>query len=405
MKRLLICALCIITLLPMTWAAAQGGTTTLPDGSEVALPDGWTFEEQDDGSYYFSNGDAASLIVYPPDVIDTLAVDFETAPTLLVSFYVDVLDSDIDEANIVVNDDGAEYAFDDDGGIGVSAVVAWGDGLLFYQVYAPADDFEAARADADAILAQMAPASGGDCFVSTDVSWGAELRLGPGDHRGVYTQLMPADGEVLVLGYYPGQAFEGDQSWWYRVEEHHDGVEQLWVNAEDVTATGACDNLPEGDPQGVINPLPAPPAPAQPAGGDDDGGAPADSGGGQPANTALVPRAGTWAANFDTILNLSCEGTGNVRVDFSGYYVSGTGTLTISNAGQNLMYVDTNGWQDFTLVGPGTYQGYGDVDIPTGYAVFWLHVSSPTTMRGEMVVGMTDPPCSGTLNVGFTFIG
>jgi hypothetical protein len=334
-----------------------------------------------------------------PEAIAAFDTEFATAQDLLLYINDNVLESEITEDTIIEQDDGAQAAFADDMGTGVYAVIPWDEDQLFYEVHAPADDYEAAIEVANDILTQLAPAVA--CYVSTDSTSGVSLRLGPGLNRGAFTALTSADGEVLVLG----QANAADGSLWWRVEEDNPNVNELWVADSDVIKTGGCGTVDEVAAPPIIAPA-VPVAPVvQPPVTDGDTG-----GGDQPpvvTDTSLIPRLGMWNVLYPSMLNMSCEGTGNVTVpnDLGYLFPNGHFTLTSSDGGQTITWTDPAGYVIFIQDAPGHYTGNLVGDDPNWYFVVYLHVSGPTSMWGELIFGLIDPPCSGSLNFTMTYIG
>ncbi len=406
-KKVLILVLVAMLALPVGWAAGQesGGKyqIVLSDGTAILIPDEWEFVE-DAGTYVFSAGEDRYLAIYPPTVIASYGETFETPTDLLVYLYTDVLQSTIDETAITEREDGVEYPFADDGHEGVAAVIAWGDGQLFYLSYAALDDYETIAPVVEDILAQLpkGAAAAVQCFVSTDKSYGVPLRLGPGLNRGEITSLMPKDGEVAVLG----KANAADGSLWWRVDKTIPDANELWVADTDVIKTGDCDRIGETSAQGIVAPAPGfVPAQPTPSGGGQTGG---ESGGGQtgttPTDTSLVPANGIWYGSYTHEMLMSCQGGDTLRVPINLGYLEGNLRLTTSGGGTTVTLSDSGG----TLVLTGG-QGFYSVALPSSqanmYGMFYLHVAAPTSMSGELVVGFTDVPCSGTLPLTFTYLG
>lgn len=399
MKRILIFIVCMIVWLPLTFVAAQGGTTTLPDGTVLDLPSGWTFEDQN-GIYHFAGGVGTYLDVYPPDLIATLAANLPPDPTpgeLLIHMYTHVMGYDINVANITTRPDGALYPFDDNNGTGQAAVITWDDNtLLFFEVYAPHDAFDAALDKATLILGQMKaqpslPPTGGACYVRTDQPGGVPLRVGPGVHRGEFVTLMPADGELLVLG----QATVGDGSLWYRVEEDYTAANELWVAAADVIAAGACDAVGVA----AIPPIIAPPPPPPVTGG-------ATGQGGPPPTGTLLPAVGTWHVTYSPILVANCGGFEHIEVYTGMEALNSNVRLVLSPDGSVITLEGPVSTWVFIRQTPGLYATQGTPVIdPNMRSVYRLHVTSPTTMWGEIVVELLDMDCSGSTTVAFEFIG
>ncbi|MBI5957790.1 MAG: hypothetical protein HY866_03575, partial [Chloroflexi bacterium] len=167
--------------------------------------------------------------------------------------------------------------------------------------------------------------------------------------------------------------------------------------------TGSCNLIGQTQAGGIIAPAPgfvqtvptpnpgttdpnAPPAPPAAAG-----------------DVNLVPRSGTWYGTTADELLMSCEGGDTIRVPFDSNL--GRVSIFVSGGGDTLTIND--GWDTF----PGTRQspGYYTANMPTYdtdmYAVWYLHVTSPTTMNTELMVGFLSIPCSGTALVSLSFVG
>jgi hypothetical protein len=114
-----------------------------------------------------------------------------------------------------------------------------------------------------------------------------------------------------------------------------------------------------------------------------------------------------WNVLYPSMLNMSCEGTGNVTVpnDLGYLFPNGHFTLTSSDGGQTITWTDPAGYVIFIQDAPGHYTGNLVGDDPNWYFVVYLHVSGPTSMWGELIFGLIDPPCSGSLNFTMTYIG
>ena len=218
MKQTIIVLLCIL-LLPVGAILAQGDEPVeLPDGSLVTLPEGWTFEDQA-GVYYFTAGTDTYLAVYLPAITAaTAAGAFDDPPgaeDLLIYMGREIHDYVVNITRMEDREDGVQFTYADMSGSVLLAVLDRADGLLYFEVHAPFVAFKEAIADAEAIVAQIELSeSGGPCYVSTDAQYGVPMRVGPGTNRGEFTTLMPADGEVLVIG----KATVSGDVWW-RVEE------------------------------------------------------------------------------------------------------------------------------------------------------------------------------------------
>lgn len=168
MKKYVSWLLVALVLLPVGLVSAQGDPgqqqVALPDGTTITLPGGWQFKNEGE-IYHFDQDENHSLVVYLPSVTATYYGVFKRTPTpseLLVYIYTNILKTTIDKDAIKLRDDGAEYAFKKEANQALGAVITWGDGLLFYQFFAPARDYEAVSAIVDGILAQLPvpPAAG-----------------------------------------------------------------------------------------------------------------------------------------------------------------------------------------------------------------------------------------------------
>jgi hypothetical protein len=88
------------------------------------------------------------------------------------------------------------------------------------------------------------------CTVRTDQR-DINLRVGPGDNRGIFTTL-PLNQEINVIG----QATDDQGKVWWEIDKTqipgHEQVNSLWVAQSDVQASGECSQVPVATPPPLI---------------------------------------------------------------------------------------------------------------------------------------------------------
>ncbi|NDJ75803.1 MAG: hypothetical protein GYB65_06060 [Chloroflexi bacterium] len=400
MKHRIGIVLLVLLLIPMGLIAAQGEQEVkLLDGTILTLPEGWDYEE-DEGLYTFSPGDSTYIRLMLPE---TLAETYDatlSAEEMLITIYADAFEQVLDEGALDVQEDGVEYVFEDDDRMGIALVLERNDGMMFVDFYAPVDDFESVQQVVPELLSPLMDSSMAGapqpCYVSTDLDYGAPLRVGPGTNRGQFTSLMPADGQVLVIG----RTEANDGSLWWRVEEDEPNANELWVADANVTTTGDCDQIGDTVAPPIVFAEPSAPAPSGSTGETQPEAEPADVS----TDASQVPAAGRWNLTIGSEMLLSCEGGETERMPAP--VDSGIVLFTVSAGGEVVSMTDASVTIVFNHGGDGYYVGNLPEPLyPNMFAFISLYVTAPTQMRGELAVGFTDIPCSGTVMLSFAYLG
>ncbi len=439
MKTQLILLLIALLVLPASAVLAQGDPNRheiqLPDGTVIILSGGWEYENQD-GVYHFFKGEDIYLNVWMPETVTSLYGDVAaTAPELLAYVCSDLLGQSVGETDMEAEESGISYSYEDAAGKGKIAALDWDEGLLLYHFYTPSSRYVATERGVEGILKQLGsprqasaapapqqetdqqqesapqqPAASGrpaaNCTVTTDKAYGAELRLGPGSNRGVYASLMPANGPVKAIG----QTTLDDGSQWWRIEENYDEVNELWVADKDVITSGDCAAIGQASAPPIVAPAPgyAPQQPTAipPSNNDQGSSAPAPTA--APADTSLVPASGAWAIAVAPQVALSCLNGQTVTMpttDFiSDIPLSTTFQIRVLNGGASLRVTEGAYTLIFNRVGAGYYT-YNQPTDPDMYVVWGIHVNSSQNIWGDIVLGIFNPECSGTISLSFQYQG
>jgi len=226
-----------------------------------------------------------------------------------------------------------------------------------------------------------------NCTVSAESANSAQLRVGPGTNRGAIS-FLPANVQVTVTG----RIVLNDKSVWYQLDKAEaapkgTAAAELWVAADQVTASGDCDHVGDASAPPVIPGNIAPPPV-------NNGGSSGDQG---IANNApgVVPTGGQWTMTFNATTNASCEGYENVPIPSTEVLDSITYTY--------LLRVTTN---NTFVYGDDTYTRVPNTNTFTGIFTWrdgrqsqaWLTVNSATSINGQVIDNFTldNTACSGT---------
>ncbi|MBZ0320255.1 MAG: hypothetical protein K8L91_27835 [Anaerolineae bacterium] len=148
------------------------------------------------------------------------------------------------------------YTPDDDGMTGIFIALSFDDGSYgFADALMPLDNVDDDRETVLELIGTFNIASTEPCTVSTSQSNTVQLRVGPGTNRGVFT-FLPANRLFKVLG----QTVIDGKIWW-KLDKNEvlpqGAAGELWVAAEDVTATPSCESVtPMLAPPPTIPPRP-----------------------------------------------------------------------------------------------------------------------------------------------------
>ncbi|MFN8450501.1 MAG: SH3 domain-containing protein [Anaerolineae bacterium] len=240
--------------------------------------------------------------------------------------------------------------------------------------------------DSDTIITSNSAASSEPCTVSADAANSAQLRVGPGTNRGAIS-FLPANTDVTVTG----RNELDDGSVWYQLDKSEaapngTAAAELWVNAEDVSATGDCEHVGDTSAPPIIPIAVAPPAATT---------APGENPPVQ-ASPGMLPAAGGWIIDLAGTTNASCLGGENVPIPSTEVFESlsyGVTVLIVNNS------TFTFGGDTFTRV-PGSNNFIGSFTYDDGSnAQVYFYLTSPTFMSGQIVgnVGFGDSACSATV--------
>jgi hypothetical protein len=312
---------------------AQSGTRTvdLGDGYEITVPDGWELDTSQDDMVVFY-GETLALGVNTPVMLEAMGwdpADFVDAVDALVN-----LGSTADGSALTRNDT-AKAQFDgrsaatyngplDEASDNLQVALELSDGSYGFLVFVgTTSDLDAAQDEIEAIaasfdVAESAPAaaagSGATCTVRASNADAGQLRVGPGENRSAIA-FLPANTSVTVTG----RIELDDGSVWYQLDKAEaapqgTAASELWVNAENVSATGDCDTVGETNAPPVIPISVAPPAataapgePQQP-----------------PAQAGALPAAGVWTIVLNPVTNASCLGYDNIQVNTADLFTPTT---------------------------------------------------------------------------------
>lgn len=433
MRRLaqLLAVLLCLALIPLG-AAAQAGTQTvdLGDGYSIAVPAAWDVTRDDPGAYTLGD-DAVTLTALTETRFAELSIHFPpsfTVEDVLVSLTVPFAGVKItrDDAKAATYDDRAAAVFTavDAGHEVLLVALALSDQTYGFLAFSGASaDLDAVSVEIDAMIASFdsertvdAPAgeatvqpliatsggavlagggaSGAACTVSAAAANTGQLRVGPGTNRSAIA-FLPAAVEVTVTG----RIVLDDGSVWFQLDKAEAAPQgtaaaELWVNAEDVTATGSCDQVGEANAPPVI-PISVAPPPS-PADAPADAAAPAEA-----AQAGSLPAAGAWTTVLNATTNASCLGYDNVPYATAEVYTP----TTFSDA---LRIVDGGSF----YVGPDLFRRIGSSNSFAGTFTFNLEgggqtvtqvrfdLISATRMTGQIVDNYKaddGTPCSDTV--------
>jgi uncharacterized surface protein with fasciclin (FAS1) repeats len=191
--------------------------------------------------------------------------------------------------------------------------------------------------------------SGESCFIFTEEADTIQIRVGPGENRGVVA-FLPVDVEFEVLG----QATDSDDNVWFKLDKEeatpNRSNAEAWVAADDVETIGNCDDVIDVNAPPVIPITQQQPTavPSNSGGGTDTGTSPT------PAPSRL-PNGGSWTISWNATTNASCTGTGNVAIPTveilgssgmsSRTSVSNTGASSFNFFGVSMSHIGNNVYQ------------------------------------------------------------
>ncbi len=405
-KTLLRIILFALLILPLT-AAAQDDVTQsvdLGDGYTITIPASWEVKKLHDGAFTLGD-DAITLTVTTPTRLGDLNIDFDANSNV-----VDVLINlalPFDGANLTTGvvqksryDNRPAALYIDSSGDTLDqlyAAVTLSDGAFGYLSFSGTkDDFAAfsnqiddviASFDSDTVITSNSAASGAPCLVSADAANSAQLRVGPGTNRGAIS-FLPANTDVTVTG----RNELDDGSIWYQLDKSQaapngTAAAELWVNAEDVSASGDCEHVGDTSAPPIIPIAVAPPV-ATTAPGEN----PPPQGG---ASGDITPASGTWTLTLNATTNASCSGYQNVADATANLFdqIVFVNRLTVIN--QNSF----NYAGDVYNRAPNSNTFTGLFSFEDGISVqLWITANSTVSMSGQATGNFTldNIPCSFT---------
>jgi len=395
----------LLTAVAMGVAVAQDVQTYefKDSGASVTYPDKWELTEADDGHIELTI-EGITLSIYDSVALET-AVDFTEASSpraamidLALEFVETVNTADIETDSV----DERDYArLDDEGDDETTSLIVLSmsdDSFGLVQSVGEPDVAEGNEALLLDILASF-DVSGGDdegdddeegglslnldevdldaviCNVSTTEANTVQVRVGPGTNRTVVS-FLPANVDFRVLG----KSEADDESLWYRLNKDEaapdKAVNETWILAEDVTATGECDGVADVAAPPII-PIIVQPT-ANPDGSVDE-------------SNLITPQAGAWSFVFGDIV-LSCDD----GLVFSFPNEDPPFASTVSGGGDSPLVVDGD---VYATAGPNQYTFTSTIavegDVLTG--TINLTVTSETTMNGTLSARFENCNVSTTL--------
>jgi uncharacterized surface protein with fasciclin (FAS1) repeats len=245
-----------------------------------------------------------------------------------------------------------------------------------------------------------ASSGGGEaCLIFTEEVEGVQVRVGPGENRGVVA-FLPVDVEFEVLG----QATDNDGNIWFKLDKEqatpNRSNAEAWVAADAVETIGNCDNVVDVNAPPVIPITQAQPTAAPSNSGDSGGDTSSGDTGTTTTDTSgqIIVQTGTWRETLSPNIDASCQGTGNVSIPTTEIYTSTSYTYNLSHSGTGFNL----GGTIFTYIGDNTYQGVESVGPYTG--TWYLRATSETRMEARFIFSFSSggTNCSATVYSTFT---
>jgi hypothetical protein len=434
MKSFLKLFILIICLLFPVIAFAQDATPTqavdLSNGYSISLPLGWTLLRGSGGAFT-ARGSGLSLKIFTPTYVDTLdtniSADSNVVDALITLYALPPTSATVAKADVLKSRYGdrlaAVYAdVSDDATDQMAIVISMPTGSPGYLIFSAdkgqlvgmmdiltpiVGSFIQTEAATEEAPTQHGASVGGassaggnngattggsevNCTVSAASADAAQLRVGPGTNRGAIS-FLPANIDVTVTG----RIVLSDKSVWFQLDKTEaapkgTAAAELWVAADQVTATGDCDHVGETSAPPVIPGHVAPPT-AVPGSTNQP---PPDQGSADGASGTL-PRAGTWTLTFNSTTNASCQGYENVPIPSTEIFDNLTQTYSMFIINSNSF---NYGNDVFTRI-PGTNSFNGSFTFDDGTnAQIRFDMTSATSMFGQAVTNFTQDgvACSAT---------
>jgi uncharacterized surface protein with fasciclin (FAS1) repeats len=180
------------------------------------------------------------------------------------------------------------------------------------------------------------------CFVSTDEAESVQVRVGPGENRGVVA-FLPVDVEFEVLG----QATDSDDNVWFKLDKEEAtpgrSNNEAWVAEDDVETIGNCDDVIDVNAPPVIPNTSANTSSNTGGGGDASGGGSTGGGGStDTTSTGALPQSGTYTIVLDQFVNASCQGFQNIVIPANEVWSSTVYTVSVSSSSSSIRFDGTS---------------------------------------------------------------
>jgi uncharacterized surface protein with fasciclin (FAS1) repeats len=225
-------------------------------------------------------------------------------------------------------------------------------------------DIEASNGVIYMIDRVLEASSGEACIVSTADADTVQVRVGPGENRGVVA-FLPANVEFEVLG----QANDNDGNVWFKLDKEEATPRrsnaEAWVAADDVETSGNCDDVLDVNAPPVI-PIVVQPTANPDASGEEEA----------PVATNIQPNAGSWTVTWSSTTNVTCGGetTATPTADIFGYTVDrGAYLISLNSPSYAFLF-----FTPMQANGNGTYQ--------TPSATTLVYVTNTGQFEGKMYI-------------------
>lgn len=401
----LLIGLCLLLLiaLPVSAQTSLSQVVDLGDGYSISVPANWTVKEKK--GYFDLESPELGLWVMTPTALEAaqaaITPDSQDSLNLglvkLVNLYYNqkIRASDV-QTETYAGRMAASYLDTSGKSDEVNIVVVLSDGKVgFLTLFAGKGQRKALAGRITAIISsfdntlaatEAAQAPGAPCLVSADKANTAQLRVGPGTNRGAIA-FLPASVNVTVTG----RIVLDNGDVWYQLNKDEaapggTAASELWVSADQVTATGDCEHVGETSAPPVIPNSAPPPA---------SSGGQANGSSGGSAAAGAVPVGGNWGFTFNATTNASCQGGQNVPIPSNQVFDQLTYTFGLSVINSNSFRY---GGSTFTRIA-GTNSFSGSFTFSDGTNVqMRLDLQSTTSMYGQVVGNFTanGTPCSAT---------
>jgi uncharacterized surface protein with fasciclin (FAS1) repeats len=178
---------------------------------------------------------------------------------------------------------------------------------------------------------------GESCLVFTEGAEDVQVRVGPGENRGVVA-FLPVNVEFEVLG----QATDADDNVWFKLDKEEAtpgrSNNEAWVSADDVETIGNCDDVIDVNAPPVI-PSTSNTGGSSSSGGNTGGG---NTGGGNTGgggqSTGALPSGGTYTIVLDQFVNASCQGFQNIVIPSNEVWSSTVYNVSVSSSGSSVRF-------------------------------------------------------------------